>query len=95
MAGFFDPTDVTSLEPPNWTRKALLELKFDTVSAGPTGGTVEFEPTAMRSSGDSYVYPGFVDLSPHDIKPNFLKGTINITAPSPASFVKHRNNEPF
>ncbi len=89
VAGFFDPTDVTTLEPPNWTRKAFLELKFDTVSAGPAGGTVEFEPTAIRPGGYSYVYPGFVDLSPNDIKPNFLKGTINITAPSPVSFVKH------
>ena len=95
VAGFFDPTDITTLEPPNWTRKAFLELKFDTVSVGPAGGTVEFEPTAVRPGGNSYVYPGFVDLSPHDIKPHFLKGTMNITVPSPVSFVKHKNNEPF
>ncbi|MCI0405440.1 MAG: hypothetical protein L0Z48_08820 [candidate division Zixibacteria bacterium] len=90
VAGFFDPQDVTSLEPPNWTRKAFLEIKFDTVSAGPAGGTVEFDNAWIRSYAS-----GFVDRRPEDIKPNFLKGTINITAPSPVSLVKHKNNEPF
>ncbi len=91
VAGFFDPTDITTLEPPNWTRKAFLELKFDTVSAGPAGGTVEFEPTAIRVGGGSYVYPGFVDLSPNDIKPNFLKGTLNIMAPDSSSAFSDRH----
>jgi hypothetical protein len=96
VAMFYDPRDIaTTAEPPNWTRKAFLEIKFDTVSAGPAGGTVEFEPTAIRTGGGSYLYPGFVDLSPEDIKPNFLKGTINILAPDSSSVFsdRHKGNE--
>lgn len=92
VAGFFDPLDITSLEPPNWTRKALLEIKFDTVLAGPAGGTVEFDNTWIRSYASS-----FVDHNYEDIKPNFVKGTITVTAPSPSPVFHSRpvSSEPL
>lgn len=90
VAGFFDPLDITSLEPPNWTRKAFLEIKFDTVTAGPAGGAVEFDNAWIRNYATS-----FVDQRPEDIKPNFVKGTITVTAPSPSpvSLDKPKNHE--
>ncbi len=97
VAGFYDPTDIaTTAEPPNWTRKAFLEIKFDTVSAGPAGGTVEFDNAYMRLSRSS-VYTCFVDLRATTIKPNFLKGTLNIMAPDSSSVFlgERKNNEPL
>jgi len=97
VAGYYDPTDIaTTAEPPNWTRKAFLEIKFDTVSAGPAGGTVEFDNAYIRR-GSSSVYTCFVDLRATAIKPNFLKGTQNIMVPNSSSVFldKHKNNEPL
>lgn len=70
FAGIYDPLDPVTIEPPNKTRKAIWEIKFDSVLANP--GTIEFR-------GVNYIQPpGFVDRGPRDIRVNFLPGVVTV-----------------
>lgn len=63
-----------TIEPPNAARKAVWELKFDTVWA--TAGTFELD------SSNACCQPiGFVTIEPLDVNVNFLKSTITVPSP--------------
>ena len=69
----FDPADPGTIEPPNEIRKAVWELKFDTVWA--TAGTFELDST---TAGSQSVL--FTNTVPQDINVNFVKSVITVPA---------------
>ncbi|MCI0330460.1 MAG: hypothetical protein L0196_05845 [candidate division Zixibacteria bacterium] len=70
-----DGIDPTTIEPPNATRKAVWELKFDTVRTA----TGTFELDSSRLGGAQLV---FTTIAGQDVKVNFLKSVITV-APAP------------
>lgn len=75
----FDPTLIDppngdsvneSIEPPNAVRKAIWEIKFDSVLPG--SGTIEFDTARVTSS------TGFTNTIPRDIPVNFEKSIITV-----------------
>ena len=77
IEGVFDPLNYyTSVEPPNPVRKALWEIKFDTVRANL--GTIEFDSVF-------YYWPGGVSFTayddqgqPYSFPANFVKSVITV-----------------
>ena len=74
-AGFdvFNPDPASTIEPPNATRKAVWELKFDSVWTA--AGTFEL---------DSILYGGgisFTNTGPQDLPVNFVKSVIAVALP--------------
>ncbi len=69
VAAGADGVDPSTIEPPNATRKAVWELKFDTVRAAT--GTFDLD-----SSANWYVY--FTNTVPQDVRVNFLKSVITV-----------------
>ena len=70
----YDPENPATIEPPNDSRKAVWELKFDTVWA--TAGTFEL---------DSIYYGferiGFINTAIQDVKVSFVRSTITVPPP--------------
>ncbi|MCI0330459.1 MAG: hypothetical protein L0196_05840 [candidate division Zixibacteria bacterium] len=75
VAAGFDGVDLSTIEPPNATRKAVWELKFDTVRS--ETGTFKFDST--RLGGLRVRFTNNVSL---DVNVNFLKSTVTV-APAP------------
>jgi len=74
IAGGFDPTDPATIEPPNLlVRKALWDIKFDTVLVG--GGTFELD------TGRVVQNTLFTNTVPSDAPVNFVKAIITVTGP--------------
>ncbi|MGE5692508.1 MAG: dockerin type I repeat-containing protein [Candidatus Zixiibacteriota bacterium] len=73
FAGGFNPEDDLTKEPPNAVRKALWEIKFDTVFNNT--GTIEFNST---SNWGASITPGFTNTEPVDYRANFLKAVITV-----------------
>lgn len=73
-AGFWDPNDTTTAEPPNATRKVFWELKFDTAKTLSNPGEVQIDSAVVF---DNRV--GFVDISGSSIRINFLKSMLTIS----------------
>ncbi|MGH8003191.1 MAG: hypothetical protein ACRECJ_00490, partial [Limisphaerales bacterium] len=71
VAAGFDAANPATIEPPNAVRKAVWELKFDTVWSTP--GTFEL---------DSVIYAGihtvFTNTVPQDVNVNFVKSVITV-----------------
>lgn len=72
VAAGFDPSDPTSIEPPNAVRKPIWELKFDTVSSQAQVGTVEFD------SGRVTLSVQFTNTEPRDLEVHFVKGVFQV-----------------
>jgi hypothetical protein len=70
FAGGFSPLDDATKEPPNAVRKALYEIKFDTVFN--TEGTIEIDTGRVVQS------TAFTNTVPHDLKVNFVKAVITV-----------------
>ena len=66
----FDPLDPGTHEPPNLVRKALWEIKFDTVFNNL--GTIEFD------SAKTIFGTGLVNTVPRDVPVNFVKSIITV-----------------
>jgi len=73
IAGGFDPLDPTTTEPPNASRKALWDIKFDTVNA--PLGTFEID------TGRVVQVTAFTNTVPQDKKVNFVKAVIIVDVP--------------
>lgn len=72
--GQFDPADPSTLEPPNSIRKAMWEIKFDTVLNNL--GTIELDSGTYSSFGYT---TEFVPANPIiDMPVNFLKGVLTV-----------------
>jgi len=67
----FDPLDPSTIEPPNVGRKALWEIKFDTVFNN--AGTIEFDTTRWSNG-----FAGFTNTDPIDYRVNFIKSVITV-----------------
>jgi hypothetical protein len=72
IAGIFDGT-LGTIEPPNITRKALLEIKFDTVKTA--FGTLEFDTTSRYIHSQTTL---FVSRRGIEMRVNFKKGIITV-----------------
>ncbi len=70
FAGGFDPLDFATIEPPNLARKALWEIKFDSVFSNP--GTVELNTAHV------IIATAFTNTIPKDLPVNFAKGVITV-----------------
>lgn len=68
FSGLFDPLDPATIEPPNATRKAIWEIKWDSVRSG--GGTVEIDTGRVVQST---VFTTAA-VNPADLPVNFVKG---------------------
>jgi hypothetical protein len=66
-----EPADPATIEPPNDIRKAIWELKFDTVWAA--AGTFEIDSTTVGS-----LYAAFVNTEPQTLTVNFLESFIDV-----------------
>ncbi|MCI0406745.1 MAG: hypothetical protein L0Z48_01425 [candidate division Zixibacteria bacterium] len=71
VAAGFDPADPATIEPPNAARKAIWELKFDSVWAA--AGTFELDSTTIGSLSVL-----FANAVPQDVKVNFVKDIITV-----------------
>ncbi len=72
VAGLYDPLDPASIEPPNASRKAFWDIKFDTVTSVALVGTVEFDTGRVQQS------LGFTDVRPVDLPVNFVKSIFQV-----------------
>ncbi|MGE5692509.1 MAG: dockerin type I repeat-containing protein [Candidatus Zixiibacteriota bacterium] len=68
--GVFDPLNLASIEPPNASRKAFWELKFDTVLN--SAGTVELD------TGTIVQRTAFTNTVPLDVPVNFVKSLVTV-----------------
>ncbi len=72
-AGFSDPTDTATAEPPNAFRKMFWELKFDSVKANSLPGQVQIDSTVIF---DNRVH--FVSIDGNSMGVNFIKGVVTV-----------------
>lgn len=78
---FRDPNDpIITAEPPNSSRKAFLEIKFDTVRSAM--GTIALDSLRWYG-GYNVLFVADVNQVTRDIPVNFVKGTITVEAPPP------------
>jgi len=70
LAGGFDPLQPGTIEPPNSVRKALWDIKFDSVFSN--AGTVEFD------SGRVVQSTSFTNTVPVDMPVNFVKSVVTV-----------------
>lgn len=86
VGGFSDPTDPSNWQPPNLTRKAFLEIKFDTVRTNP--GTISIDSvtwTKMGGGGLPIIHSiQFINNQRDEVGVNFLKSTITVVGPPPS-----------
>ena len=76
VAAGFDPADPTTLEPPNAVRKAVWEIKFDTIRSNGIG--------SFQLDSTSFFYnmgPTFTNTVPADMPTNFVKSVIRVFPP--------------
>lgn len=73
-AGFFDPLDPATVEPPNSIRAPFWDLKFDTITVD-SSQTGQFEIDSIRIMNVSVQ---FVDLLGGMIPVNFIKSVITV-----------------
>ncbi|MCI0404989.1 MAG: hypothetical protein L0209_02770 [candidate division Zixibacteria bacterium] len=71
VGAWFDPADPATIEPPNSVRKAVWELKFDTVWA--VSGTFELDSTTIAG-----LHTVFTNTAPQDVNVNFVKSVITV-----------------
>lgn len=72
VAAGFDPLDSTTIEPPNASRKALWDIKFDTVVSSAQVGFVQFD------SGKVVQSLQFTNTLPLDMPVNFVKSVFQV-----------------
>lgn len=72
IAGGFDPLDPATIEPPNVSRKALWDIKFDTVISQAQVGFVQFDSGRVAQSLT------FTNTLPSDHTPNFVKSIFQV-----------------
>ncbi len=70
VGAFFDPLQPATIEPPNAVRKALWDIKFDSVWSNP--GTVEFDTGRVVQS------TSFTNTVPVDMPVHFVKSVITV-----------------
>ncbi len=73
IAGGYDPFDPATNEPPNLVRKALWEIKFDTVTNNSLPGSFEIDSGRVVQSCT------FTNTVPSDAPVNFVKAIITVT----------------
>lgn len=71
ISGGFDPFDLTTIEPPNATRKAIWEITFDSVF--PDSGTFEIDSTHVQNLPTT-----FTTTEPRELPVNFVKSVITV-----------------
>jgi len=74
VAAGCDPTDLSTVEPSNATRKAVWEIKFDTVLS--SVGTFELDSAVIVNEPSS-----FVNTRPVSLPVNFAKSVITVAYP--------------
>lgn len=77
-SGFWDPTDTTTAEPPNSSRKAFWEIKFK--HSSDSLGTVKVDSADIFANR-----VGFVGLGGNSIGVNFVRGFVNVNQQGPCS----------
>ena len=75
IASFYQPGDLATVEPPNTSRKAFFEIKFDTVKTD-TGRIVV--DSARVIGGASKAFTSFVTMQRLELPVNFVKGTFTV-----------------
>lgn len=81
MQGVYDPLDVSTWQPPNATRKALLEIKFDSTRGT---GTVHIDSAFILTNPTSgaYVNTRLFRVRPQggkrEVQVNFVKGVVTV-----------------
>jgi len=70
LAGGFDPLNPATIEPPNAARKALWEIKFDSVLSNL--GTIELDTGRVSNN------TAFTNTVPQDLPVNFIKSVITV-----------------
>ena len=80
LAGFYDPQNIaTTALPPNSSRRAILDIKFDTVwSDTEPYGIVELDSALIQTAPTAKVSTSFVDLGGNTIRVNFKKGILTV-----------------
>ncbi len=86
VASFFDSNDPTSVEPPNSSRKAFLEIEFDTIKTD--SGRVVFDSATIVFGQTS-----FVSIKNRDVPVNFVKGIITVDPIFPSVTVTAPNGD--
>lgn len=74
IAGFFDPMDPATIEPPNLARKLFRELKFDTVLN--SVGTIELDTATV--GGQTTRFTNGVNGVYTDLPVNFVKSVVTV-----------------
>ena len=79
VAAGCEPTELSTVEPPNSTRKAVWEIKFDTVLSN--GGAFELDTARVGSTGTFFSIFSSSGLT--DVPVNFAKSVIRVLVPDP------------
>lgn len=74
VSGVFDSTNLSTVEPPNSTRKAFYDIKFDTVKS--SLGTVQFDSGKVGANTIQ-----FSNLGGAAVKVNFREGIFTVVSP--------------
>jgi len=82
-----DPTQEASKVPPNSTRRALIDIKFDTIKGG--GGPCPIDSTLFPPSSTI----SFTNAAGYKVPVNFVEGYISIIAHPP--FISNCPSNPF
>jgi|GEM_PF-5900932 len=79
LAGLFDPQNkLATIEPPNTSRKAFWEIKFDSVRSN--AGQIELDTARIFEN-----YSSFAGYKGTNVKVNFVKGIITVPDITPPS----------
>ncbi|MCI0330787.1 MAG: hypothetical protein L0196_07535 [candidate division Zixibacteria bacterium] len=73
VAAGYSPGDLSTVEPPNATRKAVWEIKFDTVRGG--AGTLELDSAVVLNHRGGYFSSWLAGIA-EDVPVNFVKSVI-------------------
>lgn len=101
VGGYGDPRDHGTYEAPNLTRKAFLELRFDSVflNGNASTGLLEIDSLLIYEGPSGDTHPGrqgssgFLSAQNQRIFVNFLKGRINIVRPTQPCYGADMNGD--
>lgn len=86
VAGVYDPTDLSTAEPPNPVRKPFYEFKYDSVTTVVLPGEVEFDLSGVVNQPT-----GFVDVLSQDVPVNFKNGITQVGVPLQLDLISPAN----
>jgi len=93
LAAGFDGVDPATIEAPNQTRKAVWDIKFDTVTKVDPVGTVEFDSGRVSGQTVYFTTTHLIDVPVHFVKSIFQVGVpfqLDLIAPPAGAVVPER-----